>query len=287
MSAVTDQPGLTAVVPAAVNEAPKQPLLVTLRRRAVSVLPPIGFLAVIVAVWYLIHDSLGDNKYFLPTPVQIAKDGFGDPLVRQQLTNGLRQTSEVAVTGLAIASVIGVLWAVAMSTAKWVERSTYPYAVVLQCIPILAIVPLIGIWFGYEFKARVVVTVMISLFPMVANTLFGLQSVDRSQLELFRLQKAGRLTVLAKLTFPAALPAIFVGLRTSAGLSVVGAIVGDFFFQRGTPGLGSVIATYTRMLETEALFATIFVAAALGIVVFAFFGLLSKLVVGRWYESTS
>lgn len=287
MSAVTDQPGLTAVVPAAVNEAPKQPLAVTLRRRAVSVLPPIGFLAVIVAVWYLIHDSLGDNKYFLPTPVQIAKDGFGDPLVRQQLTNGLRQTSEVAVTGLAIASVIGVLWAVAMSTAKWVERSTYPYAVVLQCIPILAIVPLIGIWFGYEFKARVVVTVMISLFPMVANTLFGLQSVDRSQLELFRLQKAGRLTVLAKLTFPAALPAIFVGLRTSAGLSVVGAIVGDFFFQRGTPGLGSVIATYTRMLETEALFATIFVAAALGIVVFAFFGLLSKLVVGRWYESTS
>ena len=192
-----------------------------------------------------------------------------------------------SITGLAIAAGIGIVWAVGMASARWIERSFYPYAVLLQTIPILAIVPLIGVWFGYEFKARVVVTVMISLFPMVANTLFGLQSVDRSQLELFRLQKAGRLTVLAKLTFPAALPAIFVGLRTSAGLSVVGAIVGDFFFQRGTPGLGSVIATYTRMLETEALFATIFVAAALGIVVFAFFGLLSKLVVGRWYESTS
>ena len=284
MSAVTDQPGLTAVVPAAVNEAPKQPLLVTLRRRAVSVLPPIGFLAVIVAVWYLIHDSLGDNKYFLPTPVQIAKDGFGDPLVRQQLTNGLRQTSEVAVTGLAIASVIGVLWAVAMSTAKWVERSTYPYAVVLQCIPILAIVPLIGIWFGYEFKARVVVTVMISLFPMVANTLFGLQSVDRSQLELFRLQKAGRLTVLAKLTFPAALPAIFVGLRTSAGLSVVGAIVGDFFFTRGEPGLGRLINYFFLDTRSGPMFVTAIIASLIGLGFFAIAGGLRKLFVDPWHK---
>lgn len=256
-----------------------------LKRRVVTALPPIGVFAFIMILWYGIHSTLGDNKYFLPLPPDIIKKGFGDDLARQQIIDAFLQTSKVAFTGLAIAAGIGILWAVGMGTAKWIERSTYPYAVVLQCIPILAIVPLIGIWFGYEFKARVVVTVMIALFPMVANTLFGLQSVERSQLELFQLQKARRLTVLAKLMFPTALPAVFVGLRTSAGLSVVGAIVGDFFFQRGTPGLGAVIATDTRLLHTEELFATIFVAAGLGVAVFAAFGLLSKLIVGRWYEA--
>ncbi len=140
--------------------------------------------------------------------------------------------------GLAIAIVIGVLWAIVMAQAKWAEQALFPYAVVLQCIPILALVPLIGALDGYGFKARVIVTMMIALFPMVSNTLFGLQSVDKGQRELFQLSGAGRLTVLRKLQLPAAMPSIFVGLRTSAGLAVIGAIVGDQFFQRGTPGLG-------------------------------------------------
>jgi NitT/TauT family transport system permease protein len=129
-----------------------------------------------------------------------------------------------------------------------------------------------------------VVTVMIALFPMVSNTLFGLQSVDRSQHELFQLQKAGRWTVLTKLMFPAALPSIFVGLRTSAGLAVVGAIVGDIFFQRGTPGIGAQIQIYTRLLESPQLIAAILASALLGVLMFLIFGLLSKLAVGKWYD---
>lgn len=258
-----------------------------LARRAVGLLPPLLVFAGIVGVWYAVHAALGTNGFLVPTLDEVLRDGFGDAIVRQQILDALLQTTKVTITGLAIAAGIGIVWAVGMASARWIERSFYPYAVLLQTIPILAIVPLIGVWFGYEFKARVVVTVMIALFPMVANTLFGLQSVDRSQLELFRLQKAGRLTVLAKLTFPAALPSVFVGLRTSAGLAVVGAIVGDFFFQRGTPGLGALLQTYARTLDYSYLFAAIFVAAGLGIAVFALFGLLSRLVVGRWYESAS
>ena len=97
-------------------------------------------------------------------------------------------------------------------------------------------IPLIGVLFGFDFSSRVLVCVIIALFPIVANTLFGLLSVDRSQHELFTLQGASRSTRLWKLQFPAALPAIFVGLRISAGLSVIGAIVGDFFFRQGDPG---------------------------------------------------
>ena len=247
--------------------------------------PPLIVFGVIIGIWYGVHAGLdGGKKVLLPTPGEVIKDGYGNSIVRHQIFESLWQTSKVVIVGLLIATLIGIAWAIAMAMARWIERSTYPYAVILQTIPILAIVPLIGIWFGYEFNARVVVTVMIALFPMVSNTLFGLQSVDKSLHELFRLQKARRGTVLVKLMFPAALPAIFVGLRTSAGLAVVGAIVGDFFFQRGTPGLGSLIQVYTRLLNTPALFAAIFVASLLGVLVFGLFGVLSKLAVGRWYE---
>ncbi|GAA4111992.1 ABC transporter permease [Nocardioides fonticola] len=290
MSAITDTTTESGAATDAISAGRSEnsavaALLASLSGRAALALPPLGVLGVIVAIWYGVHSILGEKAFLLPTPGEVWSGGYADAATRQQIIDGLIQTSEVTLTGLAIAAGIGMVWAVAMASAKWVERSMYPYAVLLQTIPILAIVPLIGVWFGYEFKARVVVTVMIALFPMVANTLFGLQSVERSQLELFRLQKAGRMTVLAKLTFPAALPAIFVGLRTSAGLAVVGAIVGDFFFQRGTPGLGSLLSTYARLLSYDKLFATIFVAAALGIAVFALFGLLSRLFVGRWYEA--
>ncbi|TIC81927.1 ABC transporter permease [Nocardioides sp. GY 10127] len=252
-----------------------------------NALPPLIVFVVIIAVWYLIRYLLPEGqKFVLPTPDAVLTEGVFDPQTMGDILESAWHTTQVAITGLAIAAVLGITWAIAMSTASWVQRSTYAYAVVLQTIPILAIVPLIGIWFGYEFNARVVVCVMISLFPMVANTLFGLQSVERSMVELFKLQKASPLVVLTKLKLPAALPSIFVGLRTSAGLSVVGAIVGDFFFQRGTPGLGSLISTYTRLLNMSALFAAIFVAALLGIVMFAVFGLLSKLAVGRWYDAT-
>lgn len=247
-------------------------------------LPPVLVFAVLIGLWYALNAWVVRPQFLLPRPDQIISDGFMDGTVRQQLIDGLGQTGKVVVTGLVIAAAIGIAWAVGMSLAAWIRRSTYPYAVILQCIPILAIVPLVGVWAGYEFKARVVVCVMIALFPMVSNTLFGLQSVERSQHELFQLQRAGRWTVLTKLMFPAALPAIFVGLRTSAGLAVVGAIVGDFFFQRGTPGLGVLLQVYARQLEYTKLFAAIIVAAMLGVVVFGLFGLVSKLAVGRWYE---
>jgi NitT/TauT family transport system permease protein len=125
---------------------------------------------------------------------------------------------------------------------------------------------------------------MIAIFPMVSNTLFGLQSADRGQRELFQLQGAGRWTRLTKLQFPAALPSIFVGLRTAAGLSVIGAIVGDQFFQRGTPGLGVLIQVSTSRLNGPGTFAAIITASLLGVAVFLLFGLLGKLAVGKWYD---
>ncbi len=181
---------------------------------------------------------------------------------------------------------IGVTTAVLMSQSPKVERAIFPYMVMLQATPILALVPLIGFWFGYSTNPRVIVCVIISLFPIIVNTLFGLQSAERGMHELFTLQHVGRITRLRKLMFPAGLPAIFAGLRISAGLSVIGAIVGDFFFGQGKPGLGQVLKRATSNNQSELLFATVIVACLLGVLVFLFFGWLGRRVTGRWYETS-
>jgi NitT/TauT family transport system permease protein len=258
-----------------------------LARRVRSALPPLAVLAAILIAWYTASTVLGDRSFLLPAPHRVFTEAFFEPDVVGEIVVALGNTSLVALTGLVIAIVIGVVWAVAMSQAKWVERSLFPYAVILQCIPILALVPLIGFWFGFDFPARTIVCVLIALFPMVSNTLFGLQSVDRSQRELFALQRADRWTLLTKLLLPASLPAIFAGMRISAGLAVVGAIVGDFFFRRGTPGLGALMNVYTSRLQSPQLFASVLTAALLGVAIFALFGWLTRAVVGRWYESAS
>jgi NitT/TauT family transport system permease protein len=268
---------------------PEDELPVVRKRRSTGRIaiwgPPLAVLALVVGVWYLVALVIldPDRRFLLPAP-HVVFGVFGDEKTRADVAEALWNSATVALVGLAIAIAIGVLWAIAMSQARWVERSLFPYAVILQSIPILAVVPLIGFWFGYDFAARVIVCVLIALFPMVSNTLFGLQSVDRSQRELFKLQGASRWTILVKLEFPTATPAIFAGMRISAGLSVVGAIVGDFFFQRGTPGIGSLIAKYQSRLQSPELFASVIVAALFGVVIFTFFGWLARRAVGKWYD---
>jgi NitT/TauT family transport system permease protein len=271
-------------------------------RRALRSRPwwqPVIVFVILIALWYLValyYDKVQQLSFLVPYPLQVFQVVFvpdallkpgqypPDPSFASGLLDGLARTSTVALTGLAIAIVIGVLWAVLMSQAKWLEASLFPYAVILQCIPVLALVPLIGSLFGFEFNSRVIVTVMISIFPMVSNTLFGLQSADVGQRELFKLQGAGRWTTLTKLQFPAALPSIFVGLRTAAGLSVIGAIVGDQFFQRGTPGLGVLIYISNSRLNGPGTFAAIITASLLGVVVFLLFGWIGRRAIGKWYD---
>jgi NitT/TauT family transport system permease protein len=181
--------------------------------------------------------------------------------------------------------VLGIAVAVLMSQTKLVERAVFPYMVMLQAIPILAIVPLIGFWFGYGINARVIVCVIISIFPIIANTLFGLQSADSTMHDLFTLHRASRATRLRKLMFPAALPAIFTGLRISAGLSVIGAIVGDFFFGQGDAGIGQDLRKYANNLDGEELFTAVIMASLLGVVIFLAVNFLERRVTGKWRDT--
>lgn len=255
------------------------------RRGALArVLAPLVTLAALLGVWLLVSYVLlsPDRRFLMPPPQDVLTVGFGSWSTVEPMLQALLRTFEVAMVGLLIATVIGVAWAVAMSQSRWAESALYPYAVILQTIPILAMVPLIGFWFGYGFPSRVIVCVVIALFPLVANTLFGLQSVDEQLNDLFRLHHADSWTRLVKLQLPTALPALFTGLRIAAGLSVVGAIVGDLFFREGRPGIGTLLDLYRAQLQSEQLFAAIILSSLLGVAVFAAFGILGRLVVGSW-----
>lgn len=251
-----------------------------------SALPPIAVAAAVLALWYLGSYVLIDaeRRFLLPPPHEVVRIGFLDQANLSELLAGLGLTAQVALTGLAVAAVTGLGLGVLMSQARWLERSIYPYAVVLQTVPILALVPLFGFWFGFGFPSRVLTCVLIALFPITANSLFGLRSVDPALHDLFTLHGSGRLTRLVKLQLPAALPAILTGLRISAGAAVIGAIVGDFFFQQGQPGLGQLIYLYPRRLQSEMLFAAVILASAFGLLVFWLFGVVARLATA-WHDS--
>ena len=249
--------------------------------------PPLLVFAVAIAVWYAVTNLLlaPDRRFLLPPPHAVVRVAFLDRANLTELLNALLLSATIAAIGLGISVAIGMAAAIAMSQAGWVERSFFPYLVILQTVPVLALVPLFGFWFGFGLTSRVLVCVLVALFPIVANTLFGLRSVAAVHHELFTLHRAGRWTRLVKLQLPAALPSIFTGLRISAGLSVIGAIVGDFFFKQGHPGIGILIDLYRQRLQSEQLFAAVILSSLLGVVVFWVFGFLARRVTGAWHES--
>ena len=267
---------------------PRQSIASWVGRAAVSAAPPLAFFLVFIGVLYFVsYVALSPNRRFLlPPPHTVIQNGLLNGTNLRMQLNALWDTTQVSAAGLAIAFAIGSLIAVLMSQAKWIERSLYPYAVIVQVTPILAIVPLIALWFGYDFQARVVVSVMIAVFPIITNTLHGLVTAEATLHDLFTLHRAGRLKRLVKLQIPHAIPEIFVGLRVSAGLSVIGAIVGEFFFRQGTPGLGRLLDVYRAYLQTDLLMSTLMFCVFLGIVSFWAIGLVGRALTKNWYEET-
>ena len=256
------------------------------RKFAGMVVGPLVVLVILLGIWYFITYVVLDptRRFLMPAPQTVINTAFFQRADLILLLKGLLVTTQAAMTGLAISIAFGVSVAIIMSEAKVLERGLFPYLVVLQTIPILALVPLIGFWIGYGFTARIVVCVLISVFPIMANTLFGLQSYSSTYDELFSLHQVGRWKKLIKLKLPMAAPAMFTGFRIAAGLSVIGEIVGGFFFQRGQLDLGALLDEFTARLNGPMLFGTVILASALGVAIFGLFSGISAVVVGRWKE---
>jgi NitT/TauT family transport system permease protein len=258
-----------------------------LRNLVGTALPPLGVFVAFLALWYAYAHFFmteAERRTSLPYPHHVVTDAFLVGDIRAELASATWVSFKVAATGLVIAMALGIASAIVMSQARWAERSFYPYAVFVQTVPILALVPLIGLRFGFGFSARVLVVVIISLFPIITNTLFGLKSAERGHHELFALHGASRLTRLRKLQLPASLPAMFTGFQISAGLAVIGSIVGGFFFGRGERDLGNRILLYSNRLRPAELIAAIILSALLGVVFFQFFGGLGRRLTRHWYQ---
>lgn len=249
--------------------------------------PAVVVFGLFIGFWYLLHYVIltEDNNFLVPPPHAVIQEAFLDAQARAELLGGLRVTATVALIGFVIAGLLALAGSVVMALSRMMERALFPYAVALQTIPILALVPLFSVWFGPTRTARVVTCVLVALFPILTNFLFGLKSVDRGHMDLFSLNKAGMFTRLFKLQLPAALPSIFTGLRIGAGLCVVGALVADFFFTRGDLGLGRLLNNYAKQLQYEKLFGGVILASLLGVAIYVLIGWLGNRTLRNWHES--
>jgi NitT/TauT family transport system permease protein len=300
MTSVIDQNDLSTDPGAALDDSNAIAQSAGVRRRfdPKAAFGPWVVLGLFIALWYWASNSgLPKHKQFLlPDPGEVLDEAFltwGATSTSGNSAKGfalllekLFVTAQVAFVGLVIAVLLGLVVGVLMAQVSWVEKSIWPYLIALQSVPILAIGPLIGNVMGFSFSARVVVTVMIAFFPIVSNTVFGMKAVEQSHRELFQLHHTRFFTRLFKLQFPSALPAIFAGLRISAGLAVIGAVVGDLVFGQGKTGLGRQIEVYRRLLRNEEMIAAIILCTLLGLIVFWFFGWLNKRAVGHWHEGS-
>lgn len=247
-----------------------------------------------IAVWYLLANVIlpQQKRFLLPSPHRVLTEGFfvwhsGTRRGLYPILMSLWDSAKIALIGLLLTIIIGMSLAIFMSSRRWFERATWPYLVAIQSAPILALTPLIRALIDGSTKQRLLVVVLIAIFPIVSNTLFGLLSADKSQHELFTLHNTSRWTRLTKLQIPSALPNIFVGLRISAGLAVIGAVVGDFYFREGgVVGIGAQIDVYRARLWGPELITAIILASLLGLVVFLFFGWIAKKVIGKWHITT-
>ncbi|QSJ16440.1 ABC transporter permease [Nostoc sp. UHCC 0702] len=223
--------------------------------------------------------------YILPGPILVFQTLIAD---WNDLFTSLLVTLQITVIAFIAAVISGLLIAILFTQSKWIERSLYPYAVILQTTPIVAIAPLIILWLkNNTFAALVVCAWIVAFFPIVSNTTLGLKSVDRNLLNLFQLYKASRWQTLLYLRLPSAMPYFLGGLKISGGLALIGAVVAEFV--AGTGGANSGIAYRILIssynLQIPRMFAALFLTTGLGVLIFISLSALSDIILSKWHES--
>jgi NitT/TauT family transport system permease protein len=250
------------------------------RRLLAAVLPPLVPAVLVLGTLEALVRSGVLPSFLVPAPSAVAASLVNDA---SQLYPALFQTASAAFMGFAISALVGSSIAIALSSSRSVQRAIYPYAVFSQTVPLVAIAPLLVIWFGWE-RTALASAVVVSVFPVIANTLSGLRSTDPSLVDLFQLYGASTWDSLFKLRLPAALPQIFTGLRVSGGLSVIGAVVGEFITGQG---IGGSIAVARQLQRVDLIFAGVLLSSVLGLVLFGCVNLAAWLMLRRWHASES
>jgi NitT/TauT family transport system permease protein len=255
-----------------------------LRFRFWRLVAPLAVGAILIALWEAAVRIEGVPPYILPGPLLIAETLWTDG---PSLLGSLLVTLRITLAALAAAALLGGGIALLFSFSRILAISLFPYAVILQVTPIVAIAPLIIIWVREPFLALLVCAWIVAFFPIVANTTVGLNSSDRNLLALFRLYGASQTQTLRYLKIPTALPYFLAGLRISGGLALIGAVVAEFVAGTGgaETGLAFRILEAGYRLAVPRLFAALFLLSVTGIVIYLALDALSRLLLRHWHES--
>ena len=245
---------------------------------------PVVMGVVMLVLWEAVVRLAEIPPYVLPGPLVVARtlvDDWG------MLAPALIVTIEITLEALVAAVIVGGLLAILFSLSRWVELSLFPYAIILQVTPIVAIAPLIIAWANNVDLSLLICAWLVAFFPILSNTILGLRSVDHNLLALFELYGAGRWKTLIHLRLPAALPYFLGGLRISGGLALIGAVVAEFVAGTGgsASGLAYRILEAGYQLRIPRMFAALVLISAAGIAIYLLLSLLSHLLLRRWHES--
>ncbi|MEN9221600.1 MAG: ABC transporter permease [Thermostichus sp. BF3_bins_97] len=235
--------------------------------------------------WEVAVRVTGMPHYLLPGPILVVQTLFRE---WGALFPSLLITLKITVVAFFCATMSGLLISILFTQSKWIERSFFPYAVILQTMPIVSIAPLIIIWLrNNTFAAMVVCAWIVAFFPIISNTTLGLNSADHNLLNLFQLYKANRWQTLIYLRLPSAMPYFMGGLRISGGLSLIGAVVAEFVVGTGgqRAGIAYQILISSFNLQVPRMFAALIMVTSLGILIFVSMSALSDRMLGKWHES--
>jgi NitT/TauT family transport system permease protein len=249
-----------------------------------KIVAPLVIGAVMLGLWELIVRQAGIPPYILPGPWLILRT-----LVSDWGTLSVSLWITLEITGLALLAAVvgGGLLSILFTQSKWIELSFFPYAVVLQVTPIVAIAPLIIIWVDNTLASLLICAWIVAFFPILSNTILGLNSADHNLVDLFQLYGASRWQTLRYLRLPAALPYFLGGLRISGGLALIGAVVAEFVAGSGgtASGLAFRILEAGYQLKIPRMFAALVLVSMSGILIFLVLSLVSHLLLRRWHES--
>lgn len=245
---------------------------------------PLALGVAMLVGWEALVRAYAVPAYVLPGPLGIGRALWAD---WPSLSVSLGITLQITMAALLAAAVLGLVIAVLFAQSRLIELSLFPYAIILQVTPVVAIAPLIIIWVDDIRIALLFCAWLVAFFPVLSNTTLGLNSVDHNLVDLFRLYRASRWQVLTRLRLPTALPYYLAGLRISGGLALIGAIVAEFVAGTGgrASGLAYRILEAGYQLQIPRMFASLVLVSTTGIVIFLLLSLLSHLLLRRWHES--
>ncbi|MEE9414718.1 MAG: ABC transporter permease subunit [Acidimicrobiales bacterium] len=254
--------------------------------KVLALWPPLVLGAVFVVMYLLQRARMDEFKRFLlPSLAEHWSDGIGNPTVLGEVWDRLLITAQIAILGLMASIALGMLLGIIMFHFNLAERAFYPFLVTLQSVPILAVAPLLQQLLGFGLAPKIIVAFIISFFPIPTTLLLGLKSVPQGLIDVFRLRGASSWTILRKVGIPSAMPSLFAGFRISAGLSVIGAIVGELFFRTGAGGLGQMLINRKIELQYPQMYAAMFASAAFAVSVYLVFNYIGARLFNSWHES--